>query len=278
MSTFIPSTTGGSSGPVGNPSYTYESIGQGTSGAGTTLNASSTAGNKGAPVAIGTTTQEWSGITIYAGNQNSASSRFALDLSFDGGSTWVVTNIYFASGLATGTTASVFVPIHVPSGTTITARISGNNVDSFANFMITGTVSDPSSPPGFDTSTNTFDQPNTRPIANTKGIAASNTASWVELISSTSEMGAVLVSIDCDGSGTGNTQSMTASLALGPSGSESPILTVFANQLATGNPAIHNAVSGPYYVHIPAGSRLSASAVCATAVTANVLVGIHGFN
>lgn len=122
MSGFFPSASGGA--PIANENTSYELVGWGSTDQGTTLVSAGASGTKGTAVQLSAgTSNDWAGFMLWIaenGNQ-----RCLIDISLDNQATWAVENIYARPGAAgtSGGWISVPVPVNVPAGSTIHARV-----------------------------------------------------------------------------------------------------------------------------------------------------------
>lgn len=271
MSQIIIPPSGGS--PV-NPDNTVQTMGYGAAGAGTQLTAGGT-NAKGSPTALGTVGgTSWAGFYIDVGMGSNSAARFLLDLSFDGGSTWAVQNLFLQQGTS-GAYTRIFLPLNVASASDIAARVQSSVASATLSIAVKGLLRNADSLPLFSTFTAlNVDSANTRPSTVDVGLA--NT--FVELISSTAAgYGALLAVVADNGTLPATSQGASFAIGLGGSGSEAEI-DRWGVQISTANPAIRTGASPVLMKTIPSGSRLSARGLAATPGSDAFRVALYGFN
>lgn len=150
-----------------NIDQTAQLLGFGASaGTGTTLT-NPGANQQGSWTAIGgATSADWSGFRLYSSIASAGGTRFLVELSFDGGSTIALPEIP-CSNTTTGVALDFDIPLQVPSGTTISARIRGSAAGNI-DLALKGYLAGSGNPPGFTTATAIL-------AANTANTSASST-------------------------------------------------------------------------------------------------------
>lgn len=271
MSQIIIPPSGGS--PV-NPDNTVQTMGYGAAGAGTQLTAGGT-NAEGSPTALGTVGgTSWAGFYVDVGMGSNSAARFLLDLSFDGGSTWAVQNLFVQPGTS-GAYTRIYLPLNVASGANISARVQSSQASATINIALKGLLRNANSLPLFSTFTAlNIDNTNSRP--STVDVALSNT--FVEEVTSTAAAYGAIMGVVAD-NGTLPTAAQGGSFAigLGASGSEVEI-DRWGVQIATSAPAIRTGASPVLMKTIPSGSRLSARGLAATPGSDAFRVALYGFN
>lgn len=274
MSGFFPFGSGGANVVVNPQDVTHEPLGYGADGSMTVLT-SGTSNVKGAYANLGVTAAAWCGFWIEVGISSTSSIRSLMDISIDGGSTIAVADLY--TSISTTGTHRIYIPLQVPAGRTVSARIQANTGSITIRAAVLGRVTGSNTPPGFGTCTRlvTADTAATRPPA-TNVALQSSLATWTQLLAATAaDYGALLLSF---GEATTNAtaQQIAALIAIGASGSEVEWTRAAGfNGTTAGNLSrINNLVTKL----IPSGSRIAAAALGATPGTDAIRVGLHGFS
>lgn len=269
MSVYI-SNAMGSSQPA-NPNITYEPLGFGTSGAMTSLTSGGSSNTKGSYGSIGTTSNAWCGFLLCTGTANIATARYLLDIRI-GSSTIILPDYYIHAG----TTASInrFVPLQVPTGTLIEARIQSQTASNTLPVAINGIVASTSLPPGFTQAT-ALNVDTTSTTPSTTNVPASSSVSWTQLVASTaSTYGAIMSSSDTTTTAWTTAQDYTIILATGASPSETEFFRYTAHtQAGTG---LCQRSEGLAQKSISSGTRLSAACLAATPNSDNARVALYG--
>lgn len=216
-----------SGGSAQNPNFDIEQAGLSgaATGGGTTVTADAGANTKGVAAAIiASTANAWKGFWLHIGH-GSASTRFLIDLSFDGGSTWHIQNLFaFIFTGSGGNWSRLYIPIALAAGTAISARIQSSTGGASLRMMIAGMVSVGSGdPPGFTTA----DMITTADTANTRAgvaVTAATTVTWTQLIASSAQTyGAFILSVSDNGVALTNNISSFVALGKGANPSEDMI-------------------------------------------------------
>lgn len=268
MSQFISFASGGVS-PV-NLDTDYEVAGIGTTGAGTTLT-SAGSNTAGTPVQLlAASTFDYHGVVVVLGPENTSADRYMVDVSFDGGSTWAIPNL-FVHNSATTQWTPVYFPLSVGTGADIRARLRCSNAAKTKVVYVIGIKRQAASPPGYTSVVSlTADTTTTRP--DNANVPLTNT--WTELITSTSDAyGGLLAIVGDNGSTPGTAQSALVTIGTGGSGSEAAYAAPFSVFIGTANPIIRNGFSRTFEKAIPSGTRLSAR-INATTTGDNLYVGL----
>lgn len=266
---------GGSSAPI-NPDTTFEPIGFGTSSPGTTITAGA-ANTKGSATAMGTTANDWSALTLYIGQVSGANNRYLVDISFDGGATWAIANLYFTFG-STSSVSSLYIPFAIGAGADIRMRCQSNSAAATIVAAIEGVVSGPSVAPGFTICDDlSADTANTRPGTINVPFHTDAGAAWTQLISPTAnEYGALLVGYDGNGTTFGTARGVGVVIATGAGGAEVEYGRSWGLATTSATTQIQRGRATAYAQSIPAGERISADVRAATPGTDNARIGLHG--
>jgi hypothetical protein len=266
MSGFLPSAGG----VIGIPNTTYEFLGRGTYGAGTSVTSGSP-NVLGSYTTIGTTTAAWSEFELEFGNVGLASARWLVSVRLAG--TTVVLQEYFYTGANVTTQGAqrVRIPVAVPAGTLIEIAARASSGSQSFNVGIIGTVASANMFAGFSSfAALTSDTLNSR----ASSIDVPLDGTWTQLVATTAaNYSALLASIGDNGSALATAQMVDVSIGIGGAGSEVPIYQ-FSAQAGTTAPYFLRANSRPIFRGIPAGTRLSARVLALTPGTDKGRVGI----
>lgn len=266
----IISPPGAGSAPA-NANDTYETLGL-TSAGGALITASGL-NTKGASADIGVTASQWSGFFLQLGPGSSASGRWLIDLSFDAFATVKVPNIFVQPGTGSGV-MTVFIPLNVPAGTTISAKCQSSTSGGSIRAVCIGRVTNAASPPLFTSVAALIaaDTTNTRPST----VDVPLTAAWTQLNAATAATyGAVLALVSDNGTPPA-AQNVSLSLGVGAAAAEAAFINWGATILNSA-PSMPRTASPIVYRSVPAGSRLTAKAEGGTPGSDNLRFQAFGF-
>lgn len=281
---FWPAAAAG--GAATNPNPTYETLGVGT-GAGTQITSGGT-NSEGSWVQLsglgtaGVTVAALCGFVLWIGVGNSTSVRDLVDLSFDGGTNSVITDLYVQPS-TNGGYARIEIPLQVPAGSNVAIRFRSTGAASTFYAWINGTIASASLPPGYTTCTTllTADTTTTRASSTSVPLTTSATA-WTQLVASTAaQYGAFLLTLGETATPPAGavTEGVHMALAAGGSGSE----VVFGHSsfvLSTANPFAPRAISTLIHHTLAASQRLTCNlqAVTVGAGPDAFFVNVHAFS
>jgi hypothetical protein len=265
-----------------NPNVTFEALGFGSNGAGTTITANASANAKGTGVPIATTSAAWTGFILYAANASAASLRWLIDLSFDGGSSWTaVSNVYTSANTAAQQSLAQRIPLIVPASTSVYARAQCSTGAATIKVALEGIVGGTTNAPGFTTFSSLLaDTTNTRPSTIDVPLDDDGSSGWTQLISSTAATyGAIMGVVDGNGTVFGAAQAATVLLGTGAAASEVEIGRWMVG-LNTTTVGVTRGWGAPVETSIPSGTRISAQIRAATpgAGPDNGRIGLYGLS
>lgn len=267
MSTFIPFSSGGS--PV-NLNDTFEPQGWGTDGTGTTVTSGSTT-TKGSNTNIGSTrSNDWAGVILTFGPFSSSALRALVDLSFDGGTTWHITNLFVST--SNNSVLTIILPVKSTAGGQTVARIAASSGSTPLKIKVEGIVRNSDSAPGFTSLVAlNADTTNIQP-GSTNVPLHSSASSYTSLGATAADYGGV-VAIASLSTGLGTGQVVTFVLSL----DNSKAFAQFSVYMNTANPLAQRGVSPAFLHTIPSGTKLYAEALAATVGGPdNTLIGFYG--
>lgn len=264
-----------------NLDNTYEFIGFST-GAGTSVAAAGSTNTKGSYVQLaaggvgGVTENALRGIFVQADAASAASARFLMDLSFDGGSTVAIPNIFLQPGTPVyGASPGYYFPMAIAAGANIQARVQSATASASLPVAITGVISNAQSPPCFATcdAINAASTGDSLPASTNVPL----TDAWTELAASTAATyGAIAAIAGFNGTLPGTSQPVGLQIGTGAAAAEAAIMRWIA-AAHTASPALRNAVSPLIEKTIASGTRLSAKAYGGTPLTDNFRIQLFGF-
>lgn len=270
---FIFTPTGGG-GANQNLDNTYESLGKGANGDGVLLTSNVTAHVKGSYVSIGTPSADLAGFTLHLGPASASANRYLLDVRING-TTIIVPDLYMQPGVSVGW-RSMFIPINVPSGQAIEARIQASGGGGTMRIWIEGVHRNAQSAPLFTSMTALMvdsSSPNTR--AGTVAIPWTN--AWTELLASAgASYPAFLATAGLTSVNPTGLQSMTVEIGTGGSGAEVH-LTDFPMVSYSTDPRIPTAMSRVVEKTLP-NARVAARILATTPGTDASFIGLYGLN
>lgn len=175
--------------PANTFSARHESRGETTaSSTGTTLTASATPNTKGSWAALGSATGfAYEGITVYLAN-NSAAANYMVDIGIDdgaGNNFVIVADLYFAAAKqASEHNSAIFIPVHVPAGALVEARVASSTASATVACLVVGHSANPGGFPGYSRAVALFTPASSRGVAVDPGGTANTKGSWAQLTAS----------------------------------------------------------------------------------------------
>jgi hypothetical protein len=266
---------------IANQDTDYELIGFG-SGAGTNINSGGTNHSKGSYVQLaaggtaGVTVNDVAGLYLYIFVSSSGGVRFLVDISINGGSSALVTDLYAQPGTNTpGAGVPIYLPLNIPAGSDVQIRTQASTNNTTCNFAIIGVKRSAQSRPCFGNCEHIIapDTTNTRPSGT--NVPLSN--AWTQLNASTSRSyGALLGVMGDNGTNPATAQPISGAIGVGASSAEVEIGRWMATQLTTA-PNLVRGYSPLFEKAVASGSRISARAYGATAGSDNLRFQVLGF-
>lgn len=250
----------------GNPDGTLTGV-----AGGTTANTFPVTGTS-----IGTTANAWAGFFLYLGP--ASTNRYILDISFDGGTTWAIQGLYVEPA-SSGMQAPMRVPVAVPAGAVIVARLKASASTQTLHVGFVGIIKNASSPPCFSTMTGlNIDGTATHAATADTPLSSPATNTWTSQVASTAAAYGALFMMPGGGTSTPITaQAAALSLGVDPTGG-----TTYAEVARydlwiapASQPTLH--AMGYIIEHaVPAGSRLATRILAVTPGSDAMRVGLYG--
>lgn len=209
-----------------NLNNSYETVGRGATGAGTTLTGNASANALGAYAEItASTAAAWAGFWVFIGNGSASAVRCLYDVATGAGGAeaTLLGSIYAASGPTTGYAAH-WHPLNVASGTRLSMRIRSATASSpTMTAAIIGVVDNAQSAPMFNSAELLVaaDTAATRASSiNVTTVATADTG-WTQFIASTArEYGALMPNMSLSSTAPTVAQNFTLRLGTGAAASE----------------------------------------------------------
>lgn len=270
-----PAAAGGANQNLDN---SYENCGFNTDGQGTTITANSSANVEGSTSAsVCTTGNAWRGFKLYIGSGGASASRDAFDISLDGGSTWVVNDVYIEPSQALAP-LEIWFPLQVPASADIRLRMRSSSGSGTVKVALAGYIGNAQSPPVYTAMDNitALDTANTRATSTDVPLTTSDTAFTQSIASTSQTYGAIMLACGHNGSTPATPQTAKYSLATGAGGSE----TIVYSQLgfvSNGTTPCARQPLGFVQKTIASGTRLSVQVDAATPGTDNLRIAVYGF-
>jgi len=232
-------------------------------------------GAYGALLAVGTTAFDWDGFWLDLYGLTNQRQRFSLTANTGGGDEPMVTDIVTAGGQNICDQASLFIPISVPRGALIKAKVwaqGGSGGQGPLSLM--GFQGDARMPKGFAQAMAATDFSGFDP-ANSVALNGTTPTAWTTGMAVTpARFSALIFCADTMAASVGSA-ALQWDVAVGASGSEQRLFSAFSSYV-TGNYPATPAVRGPYPCDIPAGSRLAWRARSYAAATATISAAFLG--
>jgi len=247
----------------------HESRGEVTgASSGTTITANASANTKGSWTALGSATSfAYEGITIYL-TQNNAAADYMIDIGIDDGSGnnfVIVPDLHFAAfKQANEHNLALNIPVHVPAGALIEARVAASTGSSTLRCHVVGHGANPGGFPGYSRAVALFTPGTSRGVAVDPGGTANTKGSWAELQASTAvDVAAVfgVVGFNNDAARAA-TASLLYDIGLGSAGNEFVLVPNLPVWWSTSYDGPNDVFFQPVACSIPLGSRVAARAQC----------------
>lgn len=273
MSQWIPFSSGG--GSITNLNTTYEQVGLG-SGDGTVITTAA-ANTKGSYVQLtASTINNWAGFWLSLGPASASGTRYLLDISFDGGTTVAVPNLFIQPGaILSGQGPMFFVPLNVPSGSDFRVRAQASTGTNTFRMAVLGVVRTSASRPLFNacTALNAADTTSTYPGA----ISIPLTDAWTEITASTAGTYGALLSIHAASGNATTPQTVGIAIGTGAAASEVEMIRWICGYNSS-SPALRGATSVLVETSVAAGTRVAARCYGSTPNSDAILGQIFGFS
>ncbi len=229
----------------------------------------------GSLLAVGTTAFDWDGFWLDLYGLTNQRQRYSLTANTGGGDEPLVTDIVTAGGLNVNDQASMFMPICVPKGALIKAKVwaqGGSGGQGSVSLM--GFQGDARMPKGFAQAMSATDFSGFDP-ANSVAMSGTTPTAWTTGMAVTPvRFSALIFCADTMAAAVG-TQAVQWDVAIGASGSEQRLFSAFSSYV-TGTFAAIPVVRGPYPCDIPAGSRIAWRVRANNATTATISAAFLG--
>lgn len=271
----------------GEAGFTFgraESIGANTANSlAVTVTASGTANAYGSWATLGTTTFEYNSIIVYA-IRGSAAADYVLDLGIDDGAG----NVFVIAGSlrapnrkAADYGYSYALPLRVPAGKALVARVACNTASASILVSVTGMSRGPRGITGYSRCLPLYTAATSRGVTVDPGGTANTKGSWAQLVASTAfETAAVML---CVGHNADSSRTAAASalldIGVGSAGNEFALIPNIPLGWTTTSDTPVPAVVGPFECCIPQGRRVAARMQCTdtTAGDRTIDVGAWAF-
>lgn len=268
-----------STGPTAPAQLTYEYMGYTASGSGITATASGTTNTKGSTSnTLGTSSSAYCGFTLYVTRGSSSSARYLLDISFDGGSTWAVQNLYFIPAGIGSMADRLDIPVIVPASSDIRIRCQSSTGSATLVCTINGWVAGTNAPIGYTSMTNLFaDTSTTRPSSTQLVSVGSGSTTYTTLVDPlAASYDAMMAVIDTDTTAVATSQTVTFKLATGAAASEADYYKWAVGQQDTSN-NVPRGWTTMIRKSIASGVRLSAQALTNSTTNNEYFMNVYGF-
>ena len=249
---------GGSAGAPANPDYTYYPIGYGTDGDSVPITANTTANSEGSPwVSLGTAPADLTGIELHGVNVgNNSTARYFIDVSFDGGTTNHVPDLYYAPGTNAGRGDVFYIPMRVANGADIRLRMqSGTGATGSMRWAAQGIVGPAGH--GFTNCTRLIAAGSSTRAGGTDFTARNTGSTTFDTVvdPTTQTYGAFIMAVGESATPLANIGRGQLKLATGAAGAETVIASMGVTGIAANN--IFRANSRTILKSVPSGQRLS---------------------
>lgn len=263
-------------GSIANLDTTYEMIGFDT-GAGSTVTTGAGTNTKGTYVQLSAATaNNWSGFYVTYSSAGAASQRFLADVSFDGGTTANVPNLYLEPGSPLyGLSGPIYIPMLVSAGSDVRVRVQCGSTGGNLRVAIIGVVRTSQSRPCFTTCVNIN-------AADTAGTRAGSidiplTNAWTEVAASTANTYGAIMTVFGSSTVMATAQAVGLAMGTGAAASEVERMRVLGGT-GTSSPNLRGGSFPLLESSISSGTRLSARGFAATPGSDVLRVQMLGFS
>jgi len=248
----------------------YETLGAAT-GVGTPVTSGASINTFGATITLGTTSFDYDGIFITTASTGNNVSLVDIIVNNGGSDQVIVTTVPVPhnAGGAFIQGSSGLIPVRIPAGAIVRAKMQSTTASATADVMVTGFQGNNDISLGFRGLACCTDITSGAP---TNGVTMSSTTQtpWAQIQASTpNRIAGLYWSYDVRGT-TGGASLVLLQVGWGPSGSEKLLFTTgftFASVPV---------LQGPYPCDLPAGTRLAARMQASGTVTQTVSILLHG--
>lgn len=257
--------------PANTANARHESRGEVTgSSRGTGLTAGAGANTKGSWTALGSTTSfAYEGFTLYLSNMSEATATdYMVDIGIDDGSgnTFIlVPDLHFSAlKQANEHNLAINIPVHVPAGALIEARIAAATLSLTCRCHIVGHSANPGGFPGYSRAVALFTPGSSRGVAVDPGGSANTKGSWAQLTASTPvDVAALFAVIGFNNHvARATTDQHLLDIGIGAGGSEFVLVPNLFYGWSTTWDGPNDVFFQPFAASIPSGTRVAARAQC----------------
>lgn len=248
----------------------HESRGEATgTSSGTAVTASASANTKGSWTALGAATSfAYEGITIYCA-RNSATADYVVDIGIDDGSgnNFVLVADLHYSGLrqANEHNMALHIPVHVPAGALIEARVACSTASGVAYINLVGHSANPGGYPGYSRAVALFTPASSRGVQVDPGGTANAKGSWAQLTASCpADIDAIfgVVGFNGDTARVAVFAGLLLDIGIGAASAEFVLVPDIALGWEVTWDGPNDVFFGPFEADIPEGTRVSSRAQC----------------
>lgn len=253
------------------PATRFEYLGAGT-GIGTLLT-SGGANTKGSFATIGTTAFAWSSFVLSI-NLPGNNSRFRIDIAVNSGGSdqIIVEDLFIESGVSTVQPFVFTIPVAVPAGAVVKARIQADAASRTLGVVVCGYAADFSGAPGASRLISLTDWTNTLPTNSVTQTGTSFSA-WAQIMASTPRrVSALFIAPTAYGDTTRTASEFLVEIGKGGAGAEVPIGAFIYRQGAGGMVGLNSS----FPCDLPAASRLAFRVQCAAAAADSLGISASG--
>lgn len=255
--------------PANTANARHESRGEDfSSSRGTVLTASATINVKGVWSALGAATGfTYEGFTVYLHRPQPAAD-YMIDIGIDdgaGNNSILLPDLHFAAfKQADEQNLQMFVPVHVPAGALVVARVASSTASAICACLIVGHSANPGGFPGFSRVVALFTPALSRGINVDPGGTANTKGAWAELTASSSvDVAALFGVVGYNGDiARAATASMLLDIGLGAGGSEFVLVPDISFGWGTTWDGPNDVFFQPIAAQIAIATRVAARAQC----------------
>lgn len=247
----------------------HESRGEATgTSSGTAVTAAGSANTKGSWTALGAATSfAYEGFTLYAA-RNSLAADYVVDIGIDdgaGNNFILVPDLHFASlKQANEHNMALHIPVHVPAGALIEARVACSTLSGIAYINAVGHSTNPGGYPGYSRAVALFTPGSSRGATVDPGGTANTKGAWAELSASCPANIEAIFGVVGHGGDVARTVSgaMLLDIGIGAASSEFVMVPNIGMSWGAQYDGPTDIFFGPFAASVPVGTRIAARAAC----------------
>jgi hypothetical protein len=270
--------------PANTFSARHESRGEQTgTSTGTTLTAAASVDTKGSWTALGAATGfAYEGITVHLANNNGTNG-YLVDIGIDDGSGnnfVLVPDLSFQCNQASEHNLALFIPVHIPAGSLMEARVACSAASGTLNCLVVGHSANPGGFPGYSRVERLFTPATSRGPAIEPGGTINTKGAWTQMVASTAvDIAGLFGVVGFNGDRSrAAAAGMLLDIGIGAASSEFVLVPNLALEWEATWDGPNDVFFSPVPAEVPSGTRVAARGQCSlnTAGDRTVDLALYG--